>query len=80
MSGIVWTDVLQYTVMTVSSIAIAVIAWKAMGSNQLNVPNGWMNPFFDWKLNMDWTGIIDEVNAKIKSDGYLIIGIYVYIP
>ena len=76
MSGIVWTDVLQYTVMTVSSIAIAVIAWKAMGSNQLNVPNGWMNPFFDWKLNMDWTGIIDEVNAKIKSDGYSLFTIF----
>jgi len=76
MSGIVWTDFLQYTVMTVSSIAIAVIAWKAMGSNQLNVPNGWMNPFFDWKLNMDWTGIIDEVNAKIKSDGYSLFTIF----
>jgi len=76
MSGIVWTDALQYTIMTVSSIAIAIIAWQAMGSNQLNVPNGWMNPFFDWKLNMDWTGIIDEVNAKIKSDGYSLFTIF----
>ena len=76
MSGIVWTDVLQYTIMTVSSIAIAVIAWQALGDNTLNVPEGWMNPFFGWNLNMDWTGIIDEVNTKIASDGYSLFTIF----
>ena len=76
MSGIVWTDVLQYGIMTVSSIAIAVIAWQAMGENTLNVPEGWLNPFFDWELNMDWSGIISEVNSKIASDGYSLFGIF----
>ncbi|MCF4101179.1 Na+:solute symporter [Gillisia sp. M10.2A] len=76
MSGIVWTDLLQYTIMTVSSIAIAVIAWQAMGENTLNIPEGWLNPFFDWNLNMDWTGIVDEVNSKIASDGYSLFGIF----
>lgn len=76
MSGIVWTDVLQYSVMTISSIAIAVIAWMAMGENSLNVPESWTNPFFGWELNMDWSGIIDEVNAKIASDGYSLFGIF----
>ena len=63
MSGIVWTDLLQYSIMTISSIAIAVIAWQAMGENTLNVPEGWANPFFGWELNMDWSGIISEVNT-----------------
>ncbi|WP_339654373.1 sodium:solute symporter family protein, partial [uncultured Salegentibacter sp.] len=76
MSGIVWTDVLQYGIMTVSSIVIAVIAWQAMGENTLNVPEGWLNPFFDWELNMDWSGIIIEVNSKIVSDGYSLFGIF----
>ncbi|WP_037318590.1 sodium:solute symporter family protein [Salegentibacter sp. Hel_I_6] len=76
MSGIVWTDVLQYGIMTISSIAIAVIAWQAMGENTLNVPDGWMNPFFDWELNMDWSGIISDVNTKIASDGYSLFGIF----
>jgi len=76
MSGIVWTDLLQYTVMTISSIAIAVIAWQAMGINTLNVPDGWMNPFFGWELNMDWRGIIDEVNTKVTSDGYTLFSIF----
>ncbi len=76
MSGIVWTDVLQYTIMTVSSVAIAVIAYQAMGENTLDVPDGWMNPFFGWELNMDWSGIIDEVNTKVLSDGYSLFTIF----
>ncbi|MBW2962734.1 sodium:solute symporter family protein [Mesonia aestuariivivens] len=76
MSGIVWTDVLQYTIMTISSIAIAIIAFQAVGGETLNVPEGWMNPFFEWELNMDWSGIIDEVNTKIASDGYSLFSIF----
>lgn len=76
MSGIVWTDVLQYTIMTVSSIAIAVIAYNVMTDTTLDVPEGWMNPFFGWELNMDWSGIIEEVNTKIVSDGYSLFTIF----
>lgn len=76
MSGIVWADIVQYMIMTVSAIVIGIIAMSALDGNTLNVPNGWMNPFFEWKLNMNWTGIIDEVNQKIASDGYSLFGIF----
>lgn len=76
MSGIVWADVVQYLIMTVSAIVIAIIAFFALKENRLVVPEGWMNPFFGWKLNMDWSGIIDEVNTKIASDGYSLFGIF----
>jgi len=76
MSGIVWADLLQYTIMTISSIAIAIIAWQAMGAHDLLVPEGWLDPFFGWNLDIDWTGLIDEVNAKIASDGFSLFGIF----
>jgi Na+/proline symporter len=76
MSGIVWTDVLQYGIMTVSSIAIAIIGWNAIGENTLTVPEGWMNPFFGWHLDLDWTAVIPEINSKIASDGYSLFGIF----
>ncbi|MFH0760839.1 MAG: sodium:solute symporter family protein [Bacteroidota bacterium] len=76
MSGIVWADVLQYTIMTISSIVIAILAITALGHNTLNVPDGWMNPFFGHKLNLDWHRIIPEVNDKIKSDGYSLFSIF----
>jgi len=76
MSSIVWADVLQYIIMTISAILIGVLAMKALATETLNVPDGWLSPFFGWKLHMDWRGIIDEVNAKIASDGYSLFSIF----
>ncbi|QLE01965.1 Na+:solute symporter [Galbibacter sp. BG1] len=76
MSGIVFTDLLQFTIMTISSVAIAYFAWDAMGTETLNTPDGWLTPFFGWTLDMDWSGIISEVNEKIESDGYSLFGIF----
>ena len=76
MSSIVWADVIQYTIMTISAIVIGVIAMNALSEHPLLVPDGWMNPFFGARLDMDWTGIIDEVNEKIISDGYSLFGIF----
>jgi len=39
------------------------------------VPAGWSNPFFGWNLGLDWTGIINEVNDKIKSDQFSWFGL-----
>jgi len=76
MSSIVWADVIQYTIMTISAIVIGVIAMNALTDNPLVVPEGWMNPFFKSRLDMDWSGIITEVNQKIASDGYSLFGIF----
>ena len=76
MSSIVWADVLQYIIMTISAILIGVLAMKAMTVENLVVPDGWKSPFFGWRLDMDWSGIIKEVNAKIASDGYSLFTIF----
>ena len=76
MTSIVWADVVQYLIMTISAVVIGVIAMKALEFEALNVPEGWMSPFFGAKLNMDWSGIIDEVNVKIASDGYSLFSIF----
>ncbi len=70
MTSIVLADVLQYTIMTVSAVVVAVIAMTALAANPLVVPDGWMSPCFGWKLDLDWSGIIDEVNQKIASDQF----------
>ena len=70
MTSIVWADVLQYTIMTIASFAIAIIAFLAVGEHGLNIPDGWMNPFFGYSLDLDWTNYISDVNNKIAEDGY----------
>lgn len=77
MASIVWADVMQYVIMAISAVLIGVLAMKAMTVETLNVPEGWHSPFFGWRLDdLDWRGIIDEVNTKIASDGYSLFSIF----
>ena len=78
MMSIVWADVLQFTIMAVSAVIIAVLAMTHVSPEALQAatPEGWANPFFGWTLNIDWGGIIDEVNTKIVSDGYSLFSIF----
>ncbi|MBN2348989.1 MAG: Na+:solute symporter [Bacteroidales bacterium] len=76
MVSIVWADVVQYLIMTISSVVIGIIAMKALAVHPLNVPDGWANPFFGARLNLDWTHIIPEVKAKIASDGYSLFSLF----
>jgi len=77
MRSIVWADLVQYIIMTVSAIAIGVIAMTALSkAGVMVVPEGWHNPFFGWRLDLDWSGIISEVNDHIRNDGYSLFSIF----
>lgn len=78
MYSVVLTEIIQFTVMTISSIAIGIIAMSLVSPEQLAaiVPAGWKDIFFGWKLDLNWTGIIDEVNNKITNDGYSLFTIF----
>jgi Na+/proline symporter len=76
MHSIVLGDVIKYMIMTVGCIAIAVIAINNVSGKTLAVPAGWSNPFFGWNLNLDWSGIIEDANKKIKDDGFGLFGVF----
>ena len=76
MAGIVWADVLQFCIMSVAALVIGYMGFTALGEHSLLVPDGWMSPFFGWELNLDWSGIIPQVNEKIRSDGFGLFGIF----
>ncbi len=76
MPGIVWTDVLQFSIMTIAAIFIAGLAMTLVSPEQVvaATPHGWMNPFFGWSLDLDWHAIQPEVQTKIAADGYGLFG------
>lgn len=76
MLSIVWTDLLQYSIMTVSSIIIGVIAMNALAEHTILVPENWHSIWFGWNLDLDWSQIIPEVNQKIKEDGFSLFSIF----
>ena len=71
MISVVITEVLQFTILTTTSILIGIIAIYKVSPETIrsNVPEGWINPFFGWKLDLDWTGILDSVNQSLAKDG-----------
>ncbi|PWK79756.1 Na+/proline symporter [Mucilaginibacter oryzae] len=76
MHSIVLGDMLKYGIMTVACIWIGFIAAAKLQGHHLNVPDGWYSPFFGKKLGLSWTGIINEVNDKIRDDGYSLFGLF----
>jgi Na+/proline symporter len=76
MHSIVLGDMIKYAIMTVACIAIAVIAMSHLHGQTLNVPKGWDNPFFGWKLDLDWSRITADANKKIADDGFSLFSLF----
>ena len=78
MFSIVWTDVVQFAIMTVAGITIAVIAMMKVSPETLAaiVPAGWDSLMPEWTLNLRWADIFSDVNEKITNDQYGLFGIF----
>lgn len=76
MHSIVLGDLIKYLIMTVACVAIGVIAAQHLRHQALTVPDDWLNPFFSWKLDLDWSRIIPAVDKKIAEDGFGLFGMF----
>jgi Na+/proline symporter len=78
MHSIVLGDVIKYVIMTIACISIGVIAMLRLHTTgtHLPVPTGWGNPFFNWRLNLDWGNLVPDANKKIVEDGFGLFGFF----
>lgn len=78
MYSVVITDVAQFLIMAVASVAIGIIAMNRTTPEMIAavVPADWGNLWFGWKLNLDWTGILNSANTNIMKDGYSLFAIF----
>ncbi len=76
MSSIVWADVVQYALMAIGAVSIAVVAVTQLSGQTLHVPPGWSQLSFGWELGIDWEGVLPEVNRKIREDGFDPFGMF----
>lgn len=74
--SVVATEVFQYVIMTISSIAIGLIVFFSVSNADIMqvVPQGWDQLFFGWKMDLDWSSTLPLLNEKIATDGYAFIG------
>ncbi len=72
MFSVVFTEVLQFSMVTIASIWVGLLVMHRVSPEMLDpfIPHGWRTPFFGTRLGLVWTGIMNAANKKIASDGY----------
>jgi Na+/proline symporter len=72
MYSVVLTEVLQFTIMTIASITVGLIAIHHVSPEMIDsiVPAGWQNLSFGWRLDLNWSGAFDMVQSSITKDGF----------
>jgi Na+/proline symporter len=72
MTSIVWADVVQYLIMTLAAISIAVIAMMHLTPETFHslLPDGWTSPGFGKTLQLHWQGAFSEFNHTIAESAY----------
>ena len=78
MFSVVFTEVLQFVIMTIACVWVGIVAMQAVSPAMLDavVPAGWRDLFFGITLDLDWSGLMDEANAAIRNDGFELFGIF----
>ncbi len=71
MISVVITEVMQFAILTITSITIGIIAIAKVSPDMIQnvVPAGWFSPFFGAQLGLDWSGLFDKVGQAIREDG-----------
>ena len=77
MISVVITEVMQFTILTLTSIVIGIVAIASVSPAEIQhlIPAGWSSPFFGYTLGLDWTGVFDKVNQAIRDEGNEFFGI-----
>ncbi len=85
MFSVVLTEVVQYCILTVASIAVGIIAMYNVSPEMIHkvIPEGWTNMFFGSSLSLDWSTIkfematkVNAFNQWIQTDGYSMFGLF----
>ncbi|HEV8371555.1 MAG TPA: sodium:solute symporter family protein, partial [Pyrinomonadaceae bacterium] len=70
MLSVVLTDFVQFLLMAMSSVVIAIVATQKVDSNAIDrlTPAGWRD-VFSFHLALDWSPILPAMNQRIIEDG-----------
>jgi solute:Na+ symporter, SSS family len=79
--SVVLTDLVQFVLLTIASVFIAVVAMQQVSAEALTqvVPQGWSSLTLDLKLNLNWSDLIPALNDKIVNDGFSWFGLLTMI-
>ncbi len=76
--SVVLTDMIQFLIMIVCSIALGIIAMQQVSPESLSavIPAGWTDISFGWLLDLDWTTLNPAAQARVEGDGYQLFSVF----
>ncbi|HJQ80211.1 MAG TPA: sodium:solute symporter family protein [Lacipirellulaceae bacterium] len=76
--SVVLTDLIQFFIMAVASVALGIIAMQRVSPEILAtvVPPGWTDISFGWLLDLDWSGLMPAAQTQMENDGYTLFGAF----
>lgn len=78
MHSVVLTEVMQFAIMTVVSIAVGLIAIVHVRAEMIDavVPEGWRSLWFGWTMDVQWSGALEMIQTSIEKDGMSLFSIF----
>jgi solute:Na+ symporter, SSS family len=72
MPSVVFTEVMQFAVMTVGCLWVGLLAMQKASPELLDaaIPQGWREISFGTRLDLDWSQILPAVSKRISQDGW----------
>lgn len=79
MFSVVFTEVLQFVIMTVACVWVGLLAMSAVPVETLQAvtPEGWGSLWFGLRLDLNWSELLPAANDKIAADGWELFGVFV---
>ena len=78
MHSVVLTEVLQFAIMTVVSVAVGLIAIAHVSPEAIDavVPESWHSLWFGWTMDVQWSGAFEMIQGKMAEDGMSLFSIF----
>jgi Na+/proline symporter len=79
MFSVVATEVLQYIIMVLAGVLVAIYAFTSISDAQITaiLPDAWNSIVFGWELEGFWDGKLQAFNDLIDSQGYKMFGAFI---
>ncbi len=79
MYSVVATEVIQYIIMVIAGVLIAVYSFYAFSDFEISsvITEEWKNIFFDWELATHWSENYNAFNDLIDKEGFKMFGAFI---
>lgn len=78
MFSVVFTEVLQFIIMTIASLAVGIIAMSRVSPEMLDrvIPEGWKSITLGWQIDLDWSSLMPNVAEYFTSNEFALFGAF----